>query len=280
MNYDEYSSRLSGDTYESLTIKNNFMFGKVMEEPENCVGMLERLTGNTISDDIIINSEKAVKIAVDGKGVRYDVHVQEASKNMYDAEMQQIKNKLVLPKRSRFYQELMDFGYLESGADYASLPDSYAIFICTFDPFGRGLCCYSFENVCVDMPDGQQMRLGDGRKILMFNTKGKVRNVSNEAWNFLNYTETGEAADEYTKRLDASVSKARKNKEWRAEYMKNICHEADLKREGHEEGIKEGIKEGHKLGVIETAHNLKAMGTSVEFIMEATGLSKEEIEKL
>ncbi len=276
MNYDEYSSRLSGDTYESLTIKNNFMFGKIMEDPENCVGMLECLTGNTIGDDIIINSEKAVKIAVDGKGVRYDVHVQEASKNMYDAEMQQVKNKLVLPKHSRFYQELMDLGYLENGGDYASLPDSYVIFICTFDPFGRGLCCYSFENVCVDMPDGQQMRLGDGRKILMFNTKGKVRNVSDEAWNFLNYTETGEAADEYTKRLDASVSKARKNKEWRAEYMKNICHEADLKREGREEGI----KEGHILGIRETARNMKQENTPVEFIIKVTGLSKEEIEKL
>ncbi|EJW93041.1 hypothetical protein EVA_18871 [gut metagenome] len=46
---------------------------------------------------------------------------------------------------------------------------------------------------------------------------------------------------------------------------------------GYEEGRLEGRKEGRKEGILEMAKNLKKMGMSVEQIMEATGLSREEI---
>ena len=55
-------------------------------------------------------------------------------------------------------------------------------------------------------------------------------------------------------------------------------------KQGIEEGIKEGIKEGKKVGVkegkIEVAKNLKKLGIPTDSIIEATGLSKDEIEKL
>ncbi len=275
------------DAYEKLTLRDNFMFGKIMESPENCVPMVERLTGNTLGEDIIINREKTVKIAVDGKGVRYDVYVQDSVNSMYDTEMQQQENRLILPKRSRFYEELMDLGYLESGAEYTMLPDSYVIFICTFDPFDEGLYCYSFENVCVNMPDGSTFKLNDGRRILMFNTKGTVKNVSDEVVAFLSYLEDGIASDAYTENLDKSVSLARRNKEWRAEYMKNICHDMDMKRigreEGREEGRIEGREEGYMVGYskaqLELARNMKLEDAPIDFIARVTGLSIEDIER-
>ena len=60
------------------------------------------------------------------------------------------------------------------------------------------------------------------------------------------------------------------------------------KLEGRLEGIKEGIKEGEAKGLkkgkiegkTEIAHNLKKMGLSIEMIIQATGLSAEEIESL
>ena len=222
--------------YENLTIKDDFIFGKVMENKENCVEMLERLTGNRISGNISINNQKAIKVAVDGKGVRYDVYVEDDAGVMYDAEMQREKNKSILPKRSRFYQGLMDLGYLETGDEYVELADSYVIFICTFDPFDEGLCCYEFENHCDGHEGIGDIPLGDGRKILIYNTKGKVVNVSPEVYSFLCYIEDGKMRDEYTQKLQNSVAMARHNRKWRVEYMKTFVHDIDVRREGIELG--------------------------------------------
>lgn len=60
------------------------------------------------------------------------------------------------------------------------------------------------------------------------------------------------------------------------------------REEGRAEGIKEGLnkglakgrEEGEKQKAIEVARYLKSSGTSIELIMGATGLTKEEIEKL
>lgn len=59
-------------------------------------------------------------------------------------------------------------------------------------------------------------------------------------------------------------------------------------KEGMKEGIKEGMKKGVKKGIkkgkdeekITIASNLKKMGMDIDFIINATGLSKEEVKKL
>lgn len=55
-------------------------------------------------------------------------------------------------------------------------------------------------------------------------------------------------------------------------------------KEGLKEGLKEGIKKGKEEGMkeekIAVALNLKKMGMDIDFIADATGLSKEEVEKL
>ncbi|OXA74603.1 hypothetical protein B0A56_12610, partial [Flavobacterium columnare NBRC 100251 = ATCC 23463] len=47
-----------------------------------------------------------------------------------------------------------------------------------------------------------------------------------------------------------------------------------------DEGKMEGLIEGKIEGKIETAKSLKKIGVSVEIITQATGLTKEEINKL
>ncbi len=252
--------------YERLTLKDDFIFGKVMQEPCNCVEMLQRLTGNVIGDNISINNQKAIKVAVDGKAVRYDVYVEDEATGLYDAEMQQNDNRAVLPKRSRFYQGLMYLNHLETGDEYSELLDSYVIFICTFDPFDKGLYCYEFENVCKGFDDMKDIYLGDGRKILIYNTKGTVCNVDKNTENFLRYIETGEICDDYTEGLEHSVSRARCNKEWRVEYMKTFCHDADVRREGIEIGKEIGMSQGQDKKLVEIVCRKLRKGKSIENI--------------
>lgn len=52
------------------------------------------------------------------------------------------------------------------------------------------------------------------------------------------------------------------------------------RKEGREEGREEGRMEGKMEGKMEIVRNLKKMGLPIETIMQATGLSAEEIEKL
>ena len=47
-----------------------------------------------------------------------------------------------------FHQAEMDVTSLLPGEDFSKLRTGYVIFICTFDPFGKGLYRYTFENRC------------------------------------------------------------------------------------------------------------------------------------
>ena len=52
------------------------------------------------------------------------------------------------------------------------------------------------------------------------------------------------------------------------------------REEGRKEGIQEGIAQGFTDGIMQTAKKLLEIGLSIENIAKATGLSREEIEKL
>lgn len=229
--------------YLKKDITDDFIFGKVMQKESNCIELLECLTGNKIESINIIVSQKAVKITNDSKGVRYDIYVEDDKYIIYDAEMQAYednKTQMKLPKRARFYQGMMDLNVLEKGEDYRKLKESYVIFICTYDPFDKGLCCYSFENRC---KDDTELLLGDDRKILIFNTKGNIINVSQPIVELFHYIETKKACNDFTRRLDSEVDKARQNREWMVEYMKTLVHDMDVRNEGISQGISQSIIE-------------------------------------
>ena len=46
------------------------------------------------------------------------------------------------------------------------------------------------------------------------------------------------------RRIDEAVRRARKNEEWRSEYMKELLHDDDVREEGRAEGREEGREEG------------------------------------
>ena len=62
------------------------------------------------------------------------------------------------------------------------------------------------------------------------------------------------------------------------EYMME-SEERGLER-GMKKGLEKGIAQGLEKGKIETARNLKQLGVSTDIIMQATGLSEEEIQQL
>lgn len=93
---------------KELTIKDNFMFGAVMMDEENCKGLLERVLEIPI-ERVEVSKEKSIVYHPEYKGVRLDVYAKDEKQTRYNVEMQ-VDRKAALGKRCRYYQSQMDKG--------------------------------------------------------------------------------------------------------------------------------------------------------------------------
>ena len=106
---------------KELTIKDNFMFGAVMMDEDNCKGLLERVLEIQI-DRVDVSKEKSIVYHPEYKGVRLDVYAKDEKQTRYNVEMQ-VERKPALGKRSRYYQSQMDMEMLLISSD-APLPQA------------------------------------------------------------------------------------------------------------------------------------------------------------
>ena len=107
--------------YEDLTFTDDFMFCKVMTtNPELCHELLELILGKKVGAFTRLDQQKPIEMTADGKGIRFDVYSEDDSKTVYDCEMQ-TSRKDNLPKRTRYYQGMIDLNLLERGANYKEL---------------------------------------------------------------------------------------------------------------------------------------------------------------
>jgi len=226
--------------YEELTIVDNFMFTKVMSDPEICKTFLEIVLDVKIKEISYPEDEKTITIASESKSVRLDVYVDDDEGTIYNVEMQSTI-KYNLPKRSRYYQAMIDLQLLDKGADYNQLNKSYIIFICTFDLFGHGRHIYRFKNCCLECPD---LVLEDDATKIFINTKGIQDDISDEFKEMIKVFNGEDGQSEYAKKLMHNVDEIRLNKKWRREYMQLWEIEKERYQEGKAEGKAEGKVEG------------------------------------
>ena len=71
---------------KELTIKDNFMFGAVMMDEDNCKGLLERVLEIPI-DRVDVSKEKSIVYHPEYKGVRLDVYAKDEKQTRYNVEM-------------------------------------------------------------------------------------------------------------------------------------------------------------------------------------------------
>lgn len=226
---------------EDQTFTDAFMFGKVMEDKERCRRVLECLLGRTIGELTDVVSEKHLMQTKDGKMIRLDIYTKDEN-SMFDLEMQNLNNqtveKLDLPKRSRFYQSELDVDFLNRNASYKNLPENNVVFICTFDPFGRGRPVYEFENRTAETPP---QPLHDGRRTYFFNCTYEDSDIPKELIHFYEFVRSGKAEDALTKDLQKAVEENKMNFIYRSEHLRQRIMLEDAREEGREEGRKEEL---------------------------------------
>ena len=118
--------------YEELDITDPFIFAKVMSEKELCKPLLENILNIKIRDIVYVDYEETIQMTAKSKGIRLDIYVEDDNNTVFNIEMQTTTYK-ELPKRSRYYQGIIDLNMIEKGESYDILKESYVIFICTFD---------------------------------------------------------------------------------------------------------------------------------------------------
>ncbi len=232
-------------SFDELEFKDDFMFGIIMRNPKHCKSFLETILGIKISDIKYPKMQETIDITANAKSVRLDLYVEDGKNTVYNIEMQVSVNKN-LPKRSRYYQGMIDLNILEKGEDYKNLKWSYVIFICTFDLFGEGRHIYTFENRCIQ---NLNLVLGDETTKIILNTKGTMNDVSPEMKRLLDYIDGKTATDMFTKELDTAVRDVRNNEKWRVEYMTLEMRYKELLEQGIDIGRSEGIDIGRSEGI-------------------------------
>ena len=271
--------------YEKLTIRNKFMFGKVTQNPVIAQKMADLLTPVEIGAVTEAEREKFLQHRSSSKYVKLDMYLEDENGRVVDTEMQnKSNNKMVqeeLPLRIRYYQGMIDQEILSSGTDYIFLKETYIIFICTYDPFGKGKYVYHFHMAC---DEDESIQLHDKMNWIFYNTTADLSEVPEGINKFLNYVENEHAEDEFTRLLDKEVKNARLNEEWRSEYLKTYVNDMDMRREGYIEGEKFGLERGKAEGERERDRTLinqwLQKGKAITEIADDLGKSEEYVKSL
>ena len=248
--------------WEELEIKDDFMFAKVMRDKKLCKKLLERLLQTKIRDIVYLEEQKSINIEKDAKSIRLDVYIEEGNR-VFDLEMQ-TTDKRNLPKRSRYYQGMIDLNTIEKGENYKKLKESYVIFICTFDPFHQEKAQYTFENFCIE---DKELKLNDGAKKIFFNAKDYINAEDEEIREFLKYVNGEKSDSAFVKEIEDRVAQIKASEEWRLEYMTLLMREQEIWEEAEEKGREMGREEGREEGIRGTVTLLKELNIPLQTIL-------------
>ena len=236
------------------TFEDDFIFMMVMQDAKICTEFLRMVLPEEDFEEVkvhpqenplfidpslaegnfCVETQKTLKFQRDKHGVRLDA-LAKGAKQWSSIEMQNWK-ETALGKRTRYYRCNTDLDQLSAGADYSELKDSYVIFICTYDPFGKDEPVYSFQS----WDCKNNLNLGDSAFTIVLNTKCSPEKVPPELRAFYDYMNDSSKCEgsQLVKDIDDRVRKYNTN-DWRVKRMRF----EELRLEQYEKGLAEGAAE-------------------------------------
>ena len=232
-------------TLNELTLLDKFLFDEVMDIPEAHEAALRIILGDENLRLLTpAQTEKELLTAPWLRSIRLDVYSVDENLRIYNTEAQKTR-KPDLPRRSRFYQSVMDSSLLKSGDEsFNLLNDTFNIMIMPFDLFGEGRYCYTFHARCDENPS---LLLEDGATRIFLNTRGTNRGeVSEELIQFLEYMAQSALnvdipnTNENLIKIHNYVRQVKASEEIGVKFMQRWEEETMWKREGREDGLAKG----------------------------------------
>ena len=87
-------------SFDDLTIADDFMFCKVMQDEGICKEFLEMILSDKIGKIVCLSPQNTVAAGIEAKSVRLDLLVRDEAGKSYDIEIQ-VSNEHNIPKRMR-----------------------------------------------------------------------------------------------------------------------------------------------------------------------------------
>ena len=279
-------------TLKDLNLLDRFLFSQAADDPDTMRDMLEIILGREVVLKLLPQTEKEQRTHPLNRYVRLDVWAMDEEERIYNTEVQR-EDTGNLPKRSRFYQALIDSNLLKPGeVGFQRLNPVYIILICPFDLFGYGLYRYTFHMQCEEVPG---LSLQDDAVRIFLNTRGQhTEGVSQELIELLRYMEhtteevsascTSERIHNIQKRIHAIKSSEKIGVKYMQAWEEKILEQEKAREEGRQEGHASGLREGLTQGGIQKlrkqVEKKVQKGFSVEEIAEMLEEDIETIQKL
>ncbi len=230
-----------------LTLMNNLYMAKFFEgQPQCAEAVLRAVLGKPSLHVVGLTVEREL-VSIGSRSVWLDVSAVDQDGRLYDIEVQRDLNRAT-PRRARLHAALMDASALPKGADFASLPESYVVFITDGNAFGDGIPLSRIERTRLETG----LPFGDGSHIVF----------ADATYNYGN-TKLGAVMHDFvcpepsSMRCPALAQRARYLKETEEgiaimgdsfdDWEEEIFREAH--RRGLEQGIEQGIEQGLERGI-------------------------------
>lgn len=160
--------------HEQVNLSDFTLFLAVMKNKKAYQNTLSIILDEPDIQLIQVKVEEVVLNEFGQRAIRLDAWARSNDDRVFNMEMQNEAHQDSLPKRSRYYQSLLDAPLLKSGktTKYRHLPATTIIFITQDDIFGKDLAKYTFTEQCEEIAG---LKLADGScKIFL--------NMTSEEW--------------------------------------------------------------------------------------------------
>ncbi len=220
---------------------------------------------------------------IDGKISILDIKAKDQDGKLYDIEMQ-VGEQGYYGKRSLYYWGKTYTGQIDSGEIYSKLNKTIVISILDFNYFGGDQRVHRMVRA-KDVETNQEYQELDCFELHFIELKKFSKELSALTTTLDRWVTFLTKAYQYSKNnvpeelaKDPAIKKAIEKLD-----IIYLDEKEQLIYEGEQKAIRdeqEKMRTAEEKGVLKTALNFKNAGAPVEMIMEATGLSREEIEKL
>lgn len=265
-----------------LPLLSNFLFeALMMYDMELTRLILKVLLGYDPGPLESATIEKDIQPVMDRRGIRTDVYIVAHDGTVYDIEAQQYSVQY-LDKRIALYRSFMIVCNTKTGSDYADVPSTATVFICTEDPVGKGLARYITREQVFREKNGEMIPIdwNEDQKTIMFYVDGDMLDLTEDQRNLLQYLKTGIPCDPLTERMEQVVRIIKSSEEFQLSYWRQQFDKADYGRMCREEGEKTGIIKGERTGMLSTLANLvNSEKLNIKDAADNAGMSVDEFRK-
>lgn len=204
--------------------------------------------------------------------VRLDVYVKDSDK-IFDIEIQ-TGNYEDLILRSRYYLSASDVATTKRRTKYRELKETFIIFICKDDPFGKG--CSRYTKIS-QFEETDNIPYDDKTHNVFYNCSGWQNEQNKDVRDVLKFIYGLKSDSDFIQKMEFAVDDAKANSILKDEYMyfediledeKEEARAAGMKiglAEGKAEGIQQGRAEGHTAG-LEEGKKQKAVANALTLI--------------